>query len=142
MNEKNSAIHLEETTVRIIAVQVVIVAGVMAWTGWYELALALSVDFALRALAFPAPLSLIGKRIFKGLGLAPIKIFAPPKRFAAGIGASLSLLIAILLFIDQSFLANLASGILIFFAVLESGFKICAGCYLYDWFVAPFINKK
>ena len=26
--------------------------------------------------------------------------------------------------------------------LVESIFKICAGCYAYDWIIAPFFNKK
>lgn len=141
-NQPSVSLYLEETTVRLVAAQVVLIAGLVLFTHSSILAFALALDFTLRAFSKPAPLGIAAKVIFKQLGILPIQIFAPPKRFAAGIGASLSFLISFLLFFKLNPLANFAGGVLIFFALLESVFKICAGCYVYDWFIAPFFNKK
>jgi hypothetical protein len=141
-NQPSVSLYLEETTVRLVAAQVVLVTGLVLFTHSSILAFALALDFTLRAFSKPATLGLVAKGIFKQLGKLPIQIFAPPKRFAAGIGASLSLLISFLLYFELNSFANFAGGILIFFALLESVFKICAGCYVYDWFIAPFFNKN
>jgi hypothetical protein len=141
-NQSNASLYLEETTVRLVAAQVVLVEGIILYSNSSILAFALALDFTLRAFSNPAPLGLLAKVLFKQLGLRPIQIFAPPKRFAAGIGALLSFLISFLLFFNLNSLAYFAGSILIFFALLESVLKICAGCYAYDWFIAPFFNKK
>lgn len=142
MNKETSALYLEETTVRLVAAQVILITGLSLWTGWAILAFALSLDFALRAFAKPSLLGQISKFLFQQLNLLPVQIFAPPKRFAAGIGAFFSFSIGLFFFLNWQGLAYFTGGVLVFFAVLESAFKICAGCYVYDWFVAPYINRK
>ncbi|MBX7181317.1 MAG: DUF4395 domain-containing protein [Bacteroidia bacterium] len=142
MNKETSALYLEETSVRLVAAQVIVITGLSLWKGWAILAFALSLDFVLRALAKPSLLAVFSKIIFQQLNLLPVQIFAPPKRFAAGIGAFFSFFIGLFLIPNWYTLAYLTGGVLLFFALLESVFKICAGCYVYDWFVAPYINKK
>lgn len=56
-----------------------------------------------------------------------------PKRFAAGVGFVFSDLILIFYVVDQKEFAFGLSYILILFAILESAFGICAGCYAYTY---------
>lgn len=142
MKQGASVLYLEETTVRLVAVQVIVITGLILWTGWAIPAFILSLDFVLRALAKPSLLGITAKILFNQMNLIPVQIFAPPKRFAAGIGAIFSFSIGVFLFLNWQGLAYLTGGVLVFFAVLESAFKICAGCYVYDWFVAPYLNKR
>lgn len=42
---------------------------------------------------------------------------------------------------DAHYPALVVGGILVFCAVLESVFKVCLGCYAYNWMVIPITNK-
>ena len=57
MNKETSALYLEETSVRLVAAQVIVITGLSLWKGWAILAFALSLDFVLRALAKPSLLA-------------------------------------------------------------------------------------
>jgi hypothetical protein len=71
--------------------------------------------------------------------IAPI--FSAPKRFAAALGLVFSLTITVLIFIQLTSLAYIIGGILVVCALLELVFKICLGCYVYNWVVLPIQNK-
>ncbi|OJX37684.1 MAG: hypothetical protein BGO87_11495 [Flavobacteriia bacterium 40-80] len=140
--DMSSKLHTDENTVRITAAQIVLLAVIALWTQWPALAAFLAVDFAIRAFSlYPSPLALLSKSVVKPLKLEPHPIFAPPKKFAAGIGFVFSLVITLLLYFKLITAAYLVGGILIFCAVLESVFKICLGCYVYNWIVAPVVNR-
>lgn len=137
----NSKMYVEESTVRIIAAEVVVITAAILITQYYVLAIFLGIDFAIRSFTYlPSPLALIAKIIKSKIGLKSNQVFAAPKKFAAGIGAVFSLAIFLLFFFQFYTSALAVGGILIFCAVLESGFKICIGCYVYNWLVAPLKN--
>ena len=73
---------------------------------------------------------------------SPKPIFAPPKRFAAGLGLLFSLGIAACLHLHYPAATYAIAGILILCAALEAAFNICLGCYVYNWIVAPIVNKR
>lgn len=140
-NSFNSKMYVEENTVRIIAAEVVVITAVTLVTQYYVLAILLGLDFAIRSFTYlPSPLALFAKAIKHRIDLKSIPIFAAPKKFAAGIGAVFSFTIFILFYLGLDVAAHAVGGILIFCAVLESAFKICIGCYVYNWFVAPLKN--
>lgn len=56
-----------------------------------------------------------------------------PKRFAAMIGFSMSLLLAVSVFMNLTILINIIAYIFISFAFLEFALGLCAGCYLYHF---------
>lgn len=141
-SDMSSKLHTDENVVRITAAQVVLLTGVILFTHWSVLAALLAVDFAIRAFsACPSPLALLSKSVVKSLQLDPHPIFAPPKKFAAGIGFVFSLTIALLFYFKLVVAAYVVGGILVFCAILESVFKICLGCYAYNWIVAPVVNR-
>ncbi len=141
-NTKTSDLYLEENTVRLVAAQVVLLAALTLFLQSQALALVLALDFAWRAFTgFISPLAWSARYIARQLGLKPITIFAPPKKFAAGVGFVFSLTTFFLLYLHLTVAAYITGGTLIFFAVLESVFRICAGCYVYDWVVVPFYTK-
>ena len=88
--------------------------------------------FLARVLAGPtfSPLAqLVTRVITPRLPLAPRPVPGPPKRFAQGIGATVSVAAALLalgLGLDTAAYAVL--GVLIFAATLESVFGYCLGC--------------
>lgn len=139
---KNQTIYLEENTIRIVAFQVVIFVLLTLLSGWHFLALALAADFAIRAFtAFPSPLGLASKAIVARLNLKPVRIFAAPKKFAATVGVLFSLAVFLLFHFNLNEYAYVVGGALVIFALLESVFKICVGCYVYDWLIVPFLRK-
>lgn len=142
MNEKRISEHYtDENVVRIIAAQVTAISIAALATFWVWLALLLITDFAIRGFTKnTSPLAAIAKTIAKQLGLKPQPIFATPKKFAATLGFIFTLTATVLFLLKLPLFAYLVSGVLITCAILESVFKICVGCYVFDWFVAPVLN--
>lgn len=141
-DHKTTGLYVDETIVRLVAAQVILLTIVTLFTQWAVLALFLAIDFAIRAFTkFPSPLALIGKGISKIVNAAPRPIFAPPKRFAAALGFVFSLTITVFLYFGLPISAYTTGGILLFCALLESVFKICLGCHVYNWIVLPIQNK-
>ncbi len=134
--------HVDEYVVRLVAGQVVVLTVLSLFTQWKFLIFFLAADFAIRAFTEQtSPLAAIGKVIADLLKLELKPIFAPPKRFAALLGFVFSLAVFLLFVFDARYPALVVGGILVFCAVLESVFKVCLGCYAYNWIVAPIINK-
>lgn len=90
-------------------------------------------DFGLRSfdLGGYSPFARIADALVRVLNIGVKPIFYPPKRFAARVGLGFSL--AILLLQAGGMSAVFLSGVLCFFAALESLAGICAGCYVYNW---------
>ncbi len=137
-NKNIQLYYVDENVVRIIAGLVSITTIITLLLSSWQLALILTIDFATRAFStLPSVLAAFAKVIAKSLKLKPKPIFAAPKKFAAMLGAIFSSLILILLS-THFFLAALIVGVLLLLcAVLESVFKICLGCYIYNWIIAP-----
>jgi len=134
-------LYVDEQAVRLVAALVSIVTAALMLTGWPWAALLLAVDFAIRAFTTrTSPLAFIAKAIVRKAGWQPKPIFAPPKKFAALMGFVFSLTIFVLLLLPAYTAAAVTAAILLACAVLESGFKICLGCYVYNWLIAPFKN--
>jgi hypothetical protein len=141
--QETSKLYVEENAVRFVAGQVVILSVIVLITQSALLALALGIDFSIRSFtSWPSPLAFIAKLLVKNLNITPVRIFAAPKKFAATVGAVFSFSIFLLFFFEFTTAAYAVGGILIFCAALESVFKICVGCYVYDWLVAPFAKSS
>lgn len=142
-NKEISKLYIDEHVVRFIAAQVALITILsLVFNSVFPLFLLLA-DFALRAFTLqPAPLAAVAKIIVDLWQLKPKPIFAAPKKFSAAVGFVFSLAILVLLLLKYSTAAYIVGGLLIFFAVLESVFKICVGCYVYDWVVSPILNKR
>lgn len=142
-NKKISKYYIDENIARLIAAQVIIWTSLALIFRWEFILLILTVDFAIRAFSYyPSPLALSAKIIMRSLGLKPKPVLAAPKKFAASIGFLFTLIIFILAYFNYFFAAYVVGGILIIFAFLESIFKVCMGCYVYNWIIAPMINKR
>jgi hypothetical protein len=142
-NNGLSKYYTDENVVRFIAAQVIVLSLVSLGTHWIWLISLLTVDFGLRAFTLgPSPLAALAKIMVSLFQLKPKPIFAAPKKFAALIGFIFSTIV-LLLFLGRFYkVAYFIGGILIVCAILESVFKICLGCYLYDWLVAPVVNRR
>lgn len=144
MSKKDiSKYQTDENVTRLIALQVIIIVFLAFLNHWIYLTAILTADFIIRAFTYlPSPLAFVAKAISNLLGFKPNPIFAAPKKFAAAVGFVFSLTIFVLLLLNFVNVAYIVGGILVLFAFLEAAFKICVGCYVYDWLVAPIINKR
>lgn len=134
--------QVNENAVRLVAGLVLTGAIATIITGWVVIPLYLSADFFLRAFtSIKPPFALAGQQLASALQLQVKPIYAPPKKFAAGIGFVFSVAISALLLLGLIGTANILTGVLAVFATLESVFGICAGCYVYSWVVAPLLKK-
>ena len=93
----------------------------------------IAVDYLIRSMPDSkySLFSWISHLIVQSLRLRDKKIGKGQKIFAARIG---------LLFINPV-ASMIVAGILMFFALLESLFNICAGCMVYTYLVYPFFEK-
>lgn len=143
MMKKNINYYTDENLVRLNALFVIVTVVVALVYQASFLWVFLAIDFAMRALALTyAPLVLLSKFIIKVLKIKPKPIFASPKRFAAALGAVFSAVIFVLL-LSGFYQAAVGLGILlILLAGLESFFKICVGCYIYQFLILPAQQKN
>jgi len=130
-----SSERANENVIRLVAFQVVILTAIILVIQNHFLALFLSIDFLIRAFTNGklSLLRLMGTIFAKLLKIEPKPIFAPPKKFAALLGAVFSLMITVLFLFNFNIAAIIVGGLLIFCAVLESVFGICIGCYVYTF---------
>ena len=103
----------------------------------------LVIDFFLRAFSFGkySPLHIWSGLVIKKLKMGNKPIDQAPKRFAAGIGFALSLLAVILYIFQFSQTLFILAIIFAAFAMLESFFSFCAGCYVYSFLLKAKIIK-
>lgn len=142
-NKEISKLYVDEQLVRLIAAQVAIIASLSLAFNWIFPIFLLAADFGLRAFTLqPSPLAAVARIIADLLKIKTKPVFAAPKKFAAAVGFLFTLAVLILLFLNYLFATYILGSVLIFFAVLESVFKICVGCYAYNWLVAPVINAR
>ncbi len=134
--------RVNENVVRFTGVFVFVLTAITMLTQAWWITAYLVVDFFFRAFtSVKPPLALLGNYIAQQLKLEPKWIFAPPKKFAAGVGVGFSVAVTLLLLTGNTTAAMAVAGVLLLCAGLEGFLGICVGCYVYDWFVAPLINK-
>lgn len=140
--KQTNKFYTDENTVRLTAFLVITVLSVALFFKWPYLVLLLVFDFIMRALGLSlSPLALFSKSISKIFGWKRKPIFASPKRFAAMLGSFFTLLVFLLLLNGMYDSAFAVGFLLIILASLESFFKVCVGCYLYQFIVIPIQNK-
>lgn len=123
---------VDDVTVRLIAAVVLILAiAALALHQWWIYAV-LAVDFTLRTAFGPkaSPVAQGVQRFVRPrVAAAKRPTAGPPKRFAAGIGATLTAVAAVLWALDAAAPVVVAIGaIMIVFPALESILGICVGC--------------
>lgn len=135
---------VNNSVARIVAAQVIIVSVITLVTNLWWLLLFQVYDFFVRAI--DAREYSIYRRIAipisSALNLPEILVDAAPKRFAAGIGVLFSISISILLFFDLFIPAVVTSILLLVCAFFELTISFCVGCYVYTFFVSPFLKAK
>ncbi|MFC4212554.1 DUF4395 domain-containing protein [Pedobacter lithocola] len=130
-----SAERVNENVVRIIAFIVAIVAICSVSFSNYWAIVLLSFDFAARAFGSGkySLLKFVAIRISNALSLKPQMKDLAPKKFAATLGFVFCLLITAMFLLSFYKLAMVLTLIMTVFALLESLFAICVGCYVYTF---------
>ena len=125
---------VNEVSARLVAGGVVVMTVLVLALGWHWLLIPLAYGFLARVLTGPT-LSPLGQVVTRGitprLGVnKPVP--GPPKRFAQGIGATLTVSAAILHFgFGATTAANVLVAMVLVAATLESVFAYCVGCKLF-----------
>ncbi len=143
MNKNNpNKLYVDEHIVRIIAAQVIVLTAITLLTLEKLPVFLLAADFAIRAFTtLPTLLAAVARTLADLYKIKPKPVFAPPKKFAAALGFLLSLVLLILLYLHLTIAVYVTGSILIFCALLESVFKICLGCYVYNLIIVPISAK-
>jgi hypothetical protein len=117
------------------------VAGVVAITGIVALAagaewllIPLAYGFIARVLAGPtlSPLAQFATRVAAPRLGDPKEVPGPPKRFAQGMGATITTLGSIAYLAGSTTLAGICLALLVVAATLESVFAVCLGCHIFN----------
>lgn len=136
-------ITVNETQVRTTAFLVLLTASAWVLLGNIYAIAFLIPDFFLRAFNFGkySPLNIASKFLVTHLTLPVKPIDQAPKRFAAKLGLLFAVSITALQLLQYKTAATTAAAVLIFFALLESVFGFCAGCYAYTFYRRLFSKK-
>ncbi|KQM64560.1 hypothetical protein ASE74_11095 [Pedobacter sp. Leaf216] len=138
-----SAERVNENVVRIIAFMVALIAlACIAFSNYWAIVFLL-IDFALRAFSSGkfSLLKIIALKISNVFSIPNKMKDLAPKKFAATLGFGFCLLITAVSLFDFYNSALIFTSIMIVFALLESLFAICVGCYIYS-FLQIFSKKK
>jgi len=125
---------VDEVSARLVAAGVVGFSGAYVLTGWWPLLAVLAYGFVSRVLSGPtlSPLGQLVTRVVRpALSAAPRPTPGPPKRFAQGIGAALSLAAVVAAVAGASGPARALVGAVTVAATLESALGLCLGCRIF-----------
>jgi hypothetical protein len=138
-----SAERVNENVVRIIAMMAALVTVLCILTGNYWAMVFLTIDFGTRAFTSGkfSILRMIAYQFFKLFSLPQKMKDLAPKKFAATMGFVFCLLISGVYLLNFPNLAMGLSILLIVFALLESVFAICVGCYIYSFYQLLLVKK-
>jgi len=130
-----SAERINENVVRIIAFMVAVVAIGCIISGNYWAIVFLIFDFGSRAFTTGkfSLLKFIAIKIDQKLALPKQMKDLAPKKFAATLGFVFCLLITAMFLFDFQLAAMIFTAVMVLFALLESLFAICVGCYVYSF---------
>jgi hypothetical protein len=126
-------IQVNENRVRLTALWVLILVLASFVINALPIFIFLAVDFFLRAFNFGkfSPLNILSGFVVKQFKIPNKPIDQAPKRFAAGVGFVLSVLVTILLLAQFPKTVLILTIVFASFAFLESFLSFCAGCYVY-----------
>jgi|SRR5271167_4411147 len=128
---------VNEKAARVVAAGVLTMAVVTLATSWYWLLIPLAYGFLARVLTGPT-LSPLGQLATKVIAprLGPERpVAGPPKRFAQGIGAVITLAAAVIALQDPTATSpatDVLLGLLVIAAGLESILGFCVGCRIFS----------
>ena len=125
---------VNEVAARLVAAGVVVQALAFLVTRWPVLLFTLAAGFVLRVLAGPrfSPLALLVTRVVVPRLPVPAKLVpGPPKRFAQGIGATLSVGALVAWMAGATSLAMVLVAMVAVAATLEAALAFCLGCQVF-----------
>lgn len=126
---------VNEVSARLVAAGVVVLSGAYLLTGHPLVLLGLAYGFVARVLTGPtlSPLGqLVTRVVTPRLPVAPREVPGPPKRFAQGIGATLSVAAAVAhLGFGAVGAAEVLVAMVLVAATLEAALAFCLGCKLF-----------
>jgi hypothetical protein len=125
---------VNEVAARLVAAGVVVQALAFLVTQWPVLLVTLAGGFVLRVLAGPriSPLALLVTRVVVPRLPLPAKpVPGPPKRFAQGIGATLSVSALVAWLAGATGLAVVLVAMVAIAATLEAALALCLGCHAF-----------
>jgi hypothetical protein len=126
---------VNEKAARTVAAFVAVGSAVVLATGWYWLVVPIAYGFVARVLTGPrlSPLGALAQRVIAPRFLGKPKLVpGPPKRFAQGIGAVVTVTAAVAaLALGLHGLANGLLGMMVLFAGLEAVVGFCVGCAIF-----------
>jgi hypothetical protein len=125
---------VSEVSARLVAAGVVLQAVAFLATRWPVLLVTLAGGFLLRVLFGPrfSPLALVVTRVVvPRLPIAAKMVPGPPKRFAQGIGATLSVGALVSWAAGGPVIAAVLVALIAIAATLESVFALCLGCQIF-----------
>jgi len=130
-----SADRVNENVIRIIAAFVVLIATYsVLYLNFYAVVF-LTVDFATRAFSSGkfSLLKFIALKIANGFYIVNKPTDLAPKKFAATLGFVFCSVICLCYLFKFFYAVIVLTIVLIAFAILESVFAICVGCYVYSF---------
>jgi Domain of unknown function (DUF4395) len=126
---------VDEISARLVAAGVVLLSVAYVATGWLPLVAVLAYGFVARVLTGPtlSPLGTLVTRVVRPrVAARPRFVPGPPKRFAQGMGAVISVTALVLaLFAPENPAPRAVVGLLIIAAFLESALALCLGCRIF-----------
>ena len=126
---------VDEVSARLVAGGVVLLSAVYVASGWTPLLLLLTYGFVARTLSGPtlSPWGQVVTRVVRPrLVVAAQPTAGPPKRFAQGIGATLTLAaVAALVLTGSDVVPRVLVGAVTVAATLESVLGFCLGCRIF-----------
>ena len=129
-----SNIKADEAVARTSAILTVLITAAALLLNSYFILLLLAADFAVRSFftGITSPVKIISNRIAGILNITNKRFTdAAPKKFAALLGMTFSLLAGLLLVFHLPIAAAITASLLIVCAFLEGVFGFCLGCFLY-----------
>ena len=126
---------VNEVAARLVAAGVVVMSVLFVSTGWAWVLVLIAYGFLARVLTGPtlSPLgTLVTRVVVPRLPLEPRPTAGPPKRFAQGIGATLSVAAGVAFFaFDAQTLARVLVAGIVVAASLEAFAGYCLGCAIF-----------
>ncbi|WP_231490055.1 DUF4395 domain-containing protein [Pedobacter sp. Leaf170] len=130
-----SAERVNENVVRIIAFMVALIAIACVISSNYWAILFLLIDFSFRAFTDGkfSLLKMVAVKVVKTFNITSKMKDLAPKKFAATLGFIFCLLITATFILNFTIATLILTSTMIIFALLESLFAVCVGCYVYSF---------
>lgn len=124
---------VNEVAARVVAAGVVLLSVTAIVTGQPWLIAVIAYGFLARVAAGPrfSPLGQLATRVIAPRLGEPKPVPGPPKRFAQGMGAAMSLAALVLVLFGAATAAHIVLGALAAAAFLEAAFALCLGCKIF-----------